>query len=285
LRAVGTDKRERQKANRTARLEAEKKALARQRQTQRMMMFAVLGLFVVGVLYLISRSGGQNEFEPAAITTTTADPNTTVAETSPPLDLPEILPPAAGASLTGPTECPAADGSAERTTSFAEAPPMCIDLAKTYTAEVETTKGNFIIELDAETAPQTVNNFVVLARYHYYDDVPFHRIIPGFVVQGGDALGQPSLGAGNPGYRFDDELPEAAYQIGSVAMANSGPNTNGSQFFVVTGDSATQLPLSYSNFGFVSEGFDVAAAIEGVGTAEGNPLEDVRIVSVTITES
>ncbi len=284
-RAVGTDKRERQKANRAARLEAEQKAIARQRQTQRFGLFAVIGLFVLGVLWLISQSGGQNEFEPASIPTTIADADATVPETSPPLDLPEIAAPAAGAEITGPTECPAVDGSSERTTAFAEAPPMCIDPTKSYTAAVETTKGTFTIDLNAEGAPETVNNFVVLARYHYYDDVPFHRIIPGFVIQGGDAVGQPQLGAGNPGYQIDDELPETAYEIGSVAMANSGPNTNGSQFFVVTGNDATQLPLAYSNFGFVSDGLDVATAIEAIGTAQGNPQEDVRIISVTITES
>ena len=242
----------------------------------------MIGAFVVGALYLISRSGGSDEFEPAAITTTI--PPETVSTTAGP-ELPEILPPAPGAAITGPTECPAADGSSERTTSFAEAPPMCIDATKTYTAEIETTKGTFTIALNAADAPNTVNNFVVLARYHYYDDVPFHRIIPGFVVQGGDAIGQPSLGAGNPGYQFEDELPESAYEIGSVAMANSGANTNGSQFFIVTGDSATELPLSYSRFGSVAEGLDVALGIEALGTASGAPTEDVRIVSVTINES
>lgn len=259
--------------------------LVRQRTTQRFMMIGVAVAFVVGALYLISRSGSQSEFEPAAIPTTTADPNTTAAETTIPPEFPEILPPEPGATIDGATECPAADGSSERTTSFSEAPPMCIDPTKSYAAEVETTKGSFIIDLNAAGAPQTVNNFVVLARYHYYDDVPFHRIIPGFVVQGGDAVGQPRLGTGNPGYRIEDELPETPYEIGSVAMANSGPDTSGSQFFVVTGDSATDLPLSYSNFGFVSEGIDVAAAIEAVGTAEGTPTEDVRIISITITES
>ena len=282
---MGTEKRERQKANRSARLEAEHKSLERQKLTQRLMLFGVIGAFVLGVLYLVSQSGGSNEFDPASTTpTTAADPAETVV-TEPPVDLPAILAPEPGASIEGATECPAADGSSERTTSFAEAPPMCIDPAKSYTAEIETTKGTFTIDLNAAGAPDTVNNFVVLARYHYYDDVPFHRIIPGFVVQGGDAVGGPSLGAGNPGYQFDDELPETAYEIGSVAMANSGPDTNGSQFFVVTGDSATTLPLAYSNFGFVSDGLDVALGIESVGTASGAPTEDVRIVSVTITES
>jgi cyclophilin family peptidyl-prolyl cis-trans isomerase len=285
LHAVGTEKRERQKANRSARLEAEQKSLERQKLTQRLMLFGVIGAFVVGVLYLVSQTGSANEFDPAAVTPTTVDPTAETAVTEPQVELPTILAPEPGGAIEGATECPAVDGSSERTTSFAEAPPICIDQAKSYTAEIETTKGTFTIDLNAAGAPDTVNNFVVLARYHYYDDVPFHRIIPGFVVQGGDAVGGPNLGAGNPGYQFNDELPETAYEIGSVAMANSGPDTNGSQFFVVTGDSATTLPLAYSSFGFVSEGLDVALGIESVGTASGAPTEDVRIISVTITES
>ncbi len=230
---MGTEKRERQKANRSARLEAEHKSLERQKLTQRLMLFGVIGAFVLGVLYLVSQSGGSNEFDPASTTpTTAADPAETVVTETAGRPASNPRPPSQEHRSKAQRSAPAADGSSERTTSFAEAPPMCIDPAKSYTAEIETTKGTFTIDLNAAGAPDTVNNFVVLARYHYYDDVPFHRIIPGFVVQGGDAVGGPSLGAGNPGYQFDDELPETAYEIGSVAMANSGPDTNGSQFFV-----------------------------------------------------
>ncbi|HET7720168.1 MAG TPA: peptidylprolyl isomerase, partial [Acidimicrobiales bacterium] len=123
-----------------------------------------------------------------------------------------------------PTECPAADGSSPKTTKFSGPPPMCIDPSKRYTATMVTNKGTMTIELDPVAAPKTVNNFVVLARYHYYDDVTFHRIIPGFVIQGGDPQG---TGMGGPGYRFEDELPRPGrYEIGSLAMANAGPNTN-----------------------------------------------------------
>ncbi|NNC40847.1 MAG: peptidylprolyl isomerase [Acidimicrobiia bacterium] len=170
------------------------------------------------------------------------------------------------------------------------APPLCIDTSKTYTAEISTTKGDYTIELDADVAPNTVNNFVVLARYHYYDGVPFHRIVPGFVIQGGDAVG-PSPGIGNPGYQFDDELPPALadadsfYQNGSVAMANSGVNTNGSQFFVVTGENGENLPPQYSRFGQVVDGMDVVMEIESVGSPSGSPTEEVIITGITITES
>ncbi|MDQ3575624.1 MAG: peptidylprolyl isomerase, partial [Actinomycetota bacterium] len=128
-----------------------------------------------------------------------------------------------------PSDCPAADGSSPKRQRFDAPPPMCIDPDASYTAEMVTTKGTMTIALDALAAPRTVNNFVVLARYHYYDGVSFHRIIPGFMAQGGDPEGS---GRGGPGYRFEDELPRPGrYEIGSLAMANAGPNTNGSQFF------------------------------------------------------
>jgi len=130
----------------------------------------------------------------------------------------------------------------------------------------------------------------VLARYKFYEGIPFHRAVPGFVIQGGDPLAN---GTGGPGYRFDDELPPpAAYKIGSVAMANSGPNTNGSQFFVVTGDAGTALQPNFSLFGTVTEGMDIVKSIEAVGTPEtaidpngGRPTQQVTISSVLIKES
>lgn len=182
------------------------------------------------------------------------------------------------------TPCPPADGSAERVTKFSEAPPMCIDPLKTYTAVLDTTLGSMTIALDAANAPKTVNNFVVLARYRYYEGVIFHRIINTFMCQGGDPDG---TGRGGPGYKFEDELPAPnTYKIGSVAMANAGPNTNGSQFFLVSGPSGVGLPPQYSLFGQITEGLDVLETMQNVPTARGDrPLEDVVINSVTITES
>ncbi|HET9691910.1 MAG TPA: peptidylprolyl isomerase, partial [Acidimicrobiales bacterium] len=154
---------------------------------------------------------------------------------------------------------------------------------KRYTATMETTKGTITIALDAAAAPKTVNNFVFLARYHYFDGIVFHRIIPGFVLQGGDPEGS---GRGGPGYRFEDELPKPGrYEIGSLAMANAGPNTNGSQFFVISGPSGVRLPPQYSLFGQVIDGLDVVAAIDAIGTSSGSPKETVVIVSVTVTEA
>jgi cyclophilin family peptidyl-prolyl cis-trans isomerase len=139
------------------------------------------------------------------------------------------------------------------------------------------------IELDAANAPITVNNFVFLARWHYYDGIIFHRIIPGFVCQGGDPEGS---GRGGPGYKFQDEPVTTPYELGSLAMANAGPNTNGSQFFLISGPSGVRLPPQYNHFGKVVDGLDIVDRMEKVATGSGDrPKEDVVINSVTITES
>ena len=178
--------------------------------------------------------------------------------------------------------CPAPDGSSPKTQRFDGPPPMCIDPARRYSAKVATTKGTIVISLDPLAAPKTVNNFVFLARYHFFDGVVFHRVIPGFVLQGGDPTGTVT---GGPGYRFEDELPKPGrYELGSLAMANAGPNTNGSQFFVISGPSGSRLPPQYSLFGKVVNGMDVVSAIDATGTPSGKPKERVVIESVTITE-
>ncbi len=232
--------------------------------------------------------GALQVFDDGADDTVDSTTGTTIVPTTVASGTPVSLPtPAQGASVTGETTCPAVDGSSARTTSFAQPPPSCLVAGKTYVADVQTSKGLVTIALDAVAAPRTVNNFVVLARYHYFDTLPFHRIIPGFVVQGGSP---DATGSGSPGYTFADELPEAgAYKLGTVAMANSGSNTNGSQFFIVVGDGASLAP-SYSIFGNVTAGMDVVQAIAAVGTPAtspnaGAPTEVVTIQSVTIKES
>ncbi len=178
---------------------------------------------------------------------------------------------------------PAADGSSPQQRKFDEEPPMLIDTNKRYVATMVTSHGTMVIALDPLAAPRTVNSFVFLARYHYYEGVVFHRIIPGFVLQGGDPTGR---GTGGPGYQFADELPAAGrYELGSLAMANAGPNTNGSQFFVISGPDGMRLPPSYSLFGKVVSGLDVVATIDAIGTSSGKPKETVTIESVTITEA
>jgi cyclophilin family peptidyl-prolyl cis-trans isomerase len=177
---------------------------------------------------------------------------------------------------------PNADGSSEKRQSFPSQPPMIIDVAKTYEATMVTDKGTLEILLDPLAAPVTVNNFVFLARWHYFDGIIFHRVIPGFVLQGGDPTG---TGTGGPGYRFNDELPKPGrYELGSLAMANAGPNTNGSQFFVISGPDGMRLPPLYSLFGKVVSGLDVVQTINDLGSGSGRPTEVVTIQSVTITE-
>jgi cyclophilin family peptidyl-prolyl cis-trans isomerase len=177
---------------------------------------------------------------------------------------------------------PAADGSSPKTQQFSDVPEMGIDPAKRYTATMETSMGTIVIALDPIKAPKTVNNFVFLAGYHYYEGVIFHRIIKGFVCQGGDPTG---TGRGGPGYRFEDELPKAGqYEIGSLAMANAGPNTNGSQFFIISGADGARLPPNYALFGKVVKGLDIVEAMQTTPTGPGDrPLEDVVIQSVTVT--
>ena len=177
---------------------------------------------------------------------------------------------------------PPLDGSAPKKQKFDAAPEMGIDPSKRYTATMETSMGTLVIALDPIAAPITVNNFVFLAAQHYYDGVIFHRIIQGFVCQGGDPDGN---GRGGPGYKFVDELPKAGkYQIGSLAMANAGPNTNGSQFFLISGPSGVGLPPAYSLFGQVVKGLDIVEMMQNVPTGPGDrPKDDVVIRSVSIT--
>ena len=151
-----------------------------------------------------------------------------------------------------------------------------------YTATLETSCGPIVLELDAVNAPLTTNNFVELSRAGFYDGLTFHRSVPGFVIQGGDPAGN---GTGGPGYSFEDELPDDGYTLGDLAMANAGPDTNGSQFFIVTGD-ASALPNGFSKFGSVTEGLEVAAAIESLGDPATQQLvTPVYVYSVTIDES
>jgi len=180
------------------------------------------------------------------------------------------------------TPFPPFDGSAPKVQQFSEPPELGIDPDKRYTATMSTSMGELVIALDPIRAPKTVNNFVFLALHKYYEGVIFHRIINGFVCQGGDPTG---TGRGGPGYRFEDELPKPGqYEIGSVAMANAGPNTNGSQFFLISGPSGAGLPPQYSLFGKIVKGLDVLDAMQKVPTGAGDrPKDDVVIESVTIS--
>ena len=167
---------------------------------------------------------------------------------------------------------------------YSSAPQMQIDGSKSYAAVIETDHGTVVIDLYPSEAPKTVNSFVFLAREGFFDGLTFHRIIPGFVIQGGDPIG---TGSGGPGYEFEDELDnDLRYESGTLAMANAGPNTNGSQFFIVTGSQGERLPKNYSIFGKVRDGMDAVKAIESVPTGAGDrPKDPVVIQSVRIEES
>ena len=170
--------------------------------------------------------------------------------------------------------------------TYSAPPPMTIDQNKTYTATMKTNYGDIVIQLFPKEAPVTVNNFVFLARAGYYDGIKFHRVIKGFMIQGGDPTG---TGAGGPGYRFQDELPTTRnYTKGIIAMANAGPNTNGSQFFIMLAD--YPLQKNYSIFGqTTSETQSVVDKIGNIPVDNPNsqsprPTVDVHINSVTIAE-
>ncbi len=178
---------------------------------------------------------------------------------------------------------PKLDGSSPRYTKFSSAPPFCINTHDVYLAKVRTTAGTMTFELLPKYAPVTVNSFVFLAGYHFFDGIVFHRVIPGFVDQTGDPTG---TGTGGPGYEFKDELPKStkAYDAGALAMANSGANTNGSQFFVTVGNGGQGLgKAAYSEFGQVTSGLAVADKINAGGAASGTPTTLYRIKSISIT--
>jgi len=157
-----------------------------------------------------------------------------------------------------------------------------IDTNKKYTAEVDTSKGKIKIRLFAKEAPKTVTNFVYLSKLNFYDGLIFHRVIPDFMIQGGDPLG---TGTGGPSYKFEDEQSGKPLVQGSLAMANAGPNTNGSQFFIVTAKETPWLNGKHTNFGEVVEGMDVVMQISQVARdRQDRPVEKVVINSVTIIE-
>jgi len=268
-----TDKRERQRAGRESRRQAAREAQRKAARRRQVISIIVLLAIVVGIGLAISATGTDDTADVAAGSTSTtvegddADPDAKPADLGP----------------EGATPCPPAEGAPEPVKKFDGRPKMCLKDGASYTADVETDAGTFTIEFLKDKAPQTVNSFVFLARYGAYENVPFHRVIPEFVVQGGDV--ESGSGAGGPGYTFGDELPKAGeYEVGSVAMANSGPNTNGSQFFVVTGEQGAALPPSYSLFGKVTAGLDVVKKIEADGSPSGTPTVVHKIVKVTINE-
>lgn len=280
---MGTEKRERQKANRQARLAVEQKTAKRKNTTRRSITIAVVAVVLVGLSILIFKPFSKS----SASTTTTTVPSGSTTTTAPA--------PTGGSgnkspsAITTSADCPSNLSTTLNKPSYSSYPPMTIDATKTYTATITTDVGPITVQLDPAAAPKAVNSFVFLANQHWFDCIVFHRVIQGFVDQTGDPTG---TGTGGPGYQFADELPAKAspqYPIGSLAMANSGPNTNGSQFFFVAGAAGSQLPPSYTLFGKVTAGEDVVAKINADGApasdSAGKPAVEHRMVKVTVAQS
>lgn len=297
---MGSEKRQRQRENRMRAIAEAERVKKRSTTGRKVLRVVLIVAAVLIALWLWSTfSGGDDEGSDDAPVATEAPP-VTVFETDEPSD---EAPPATDAAAEpdaeaeaddapvetaapDPTSCPAPDGSDGPRNQFDAPPPICIDADTMYAAAFDTNMGRFTMVLDPTLDLDSVNNFVVLARWGAFDGTLFHRIISDFVIQGGDV--QIDFGRGGPGYQFTGAFPpEEWYRVGSVAMANRGnPATNGSQFFVITGPDGAGLPPLYSPLGHVVEGMDVVMEIEGVETGAGDvPVQDVVVKGVTVTEA
>ena len=229
---------------------------------------------------------------PAIIAVLFGISNFVVNDSNEPIELvastvPETVATLPGATITGETPCPKTDGSEKRTTVFAKAPTMCIDAAKAYTATFDTSEGTVVVALDTKNTPNTVNNFITLSRYKYYDtSYIFRTDVSLDIIQGGGATNSDS-----PGYNIKDEGTGFAYKTGDLVMArSSAADSGGGQFFFVTGPKASVLDSqgTYVTFGQITKGLEVVQAIQALNAGEGDlggaPSRPVKINSVIITE-
>lgn len=254
-------KRQRQKDQRRQKIEEEMRSYRAKRRRRMTINLAVVGVVLAGVMGLVSLQREQKD--------------------SPKEDASK--------------RCTSHSTGAEGTAAL-KAPSLDIDKSKTYKASIETSEGTVVVELADDTSPCTVNSFIFLARQGFYDGLTFHRVVPGFAVQGGDPKGD---GSGGPGYQVVEAPPaDTKYSKGIVAMAKTQadpPGASGSQFFIVPGDGAASLngtqaqPAQYALLGKVTSGFDVLTKIEQIPRGEGpdaeKPSSPIRIIKVTITES
>jgi cyclophilin family peptidyl-prolyl cis-trans isomerase len=284
---MATSKRERQKAARREKLEREHRYEKRRKNMRRGVIVGVIAVVVVGSGALLFTGGKPKAKAAATTTTTTTTSPTTTTTTAKPAGY-AITQAQANAKAVA-AGCPASTSTQVNTKTWAKAPAMTINTAKTYYAHFTTTAGNFVVKLDAKTAPITTNNFVFLADQGYYKCVIFHRVISGFMIQGGDPTG---TGSGGPGYTIADEYPKAGtpdYPLYSIAMANTGSaHSGGSQFFIVTGPAGESLPNSYSLFGQVVSGVKAVNTIQNAGSTSSTgvpPAITHRILNITISES
>ena len=235
-------------------------------------LIAVLVVLLVGVVSVsltLDRVAGRNSAAGLPTPEATATPRPTPAPSPTPTPVPQLAFADCGAVHFGaalPPVNPPADPH-----TYSAAPPLTIDSTKLYLATITTARGTIALCLQPALAPNTVNNFITLARNHFYDGLTFHRVVTQqiFIIQGGDPTGS---GSGGPGYKFNDEPVRQSYVSGALAMANSGPNTNGSQFFICTGDDSAQFQPLYNLFGKVQSGLDVAQKI-----VQGDKMTSVSV--------
>jgi cyclophilin family peptidyl-prolyl cis-trans isomerase len=266
---VGTDKRARQKANRDR---ARQERIRKQKMTKVRKRGVILGVGIPAIvlaLFLISRLATGDDA--TVISATTAPPVSNSAGV-----------------VEGETECPKADGTQEKVASFASPMKKCIDESKSYSATFDTTEGEIVVELNTASVPGTVNNFVALSRYKYYDGSTIFRTDPSIdIIQGGG-----KTNTDNPGYSIPDEGGPFTYFEGDLVMARgSEPNSGGGQFFFVTGPKASLLDSqgTYVTFGKITKGLDIAKAIMALHKADdsglgGAPSRTVTVNSVSISE-
>lgn len=283
-----SDKRARKRAARQARQAALERRQQRRAAVRRTAIVVVVAAVAAAIYFGVAGGKSKNA---ASHSTTTTNVAGSVTATSVP-DSTTTTVSLAGDTTAANCPNPFTATTALKKPTFSSPPPMIIDPAKTYTATVRTDLGTFTISLDAKDSPNTVNSFVYLAENHYYDCVVFHRVIQGFVVQGGDPTG---TGSGGVGYKVQGELPKSgSYPLYSVAMAktSSDPNgTVGSQFYVVSGSQGTSLPAQYAYLGQVTGGTSVIQKIDADGAPSNDPTgtgkPDVlhRMISVTISSS
>jgi len=219
---------------------------------------STIGFMVIVSVFLVALLGSGIFYLTRGATTGSTNPiistSTTAATPSPCLEL--------VSKLTDTSSAPSVVTFNNTSHTYTQAPPVTIDTKKVYCAGINTNRGLIVLELDPQLAPKTVNNFVFLAQHHFYDGLIFHRVVPNFIIQTGDPKGN---GTGGPGYKFNDEPVKGDYTAGTVAMANAGPNTNGSQFFTCTADDTKVIEKLYNLFGHVVKGLDVAQRIQGPG--------------------
>jgi cyclophilin family peptidyl-prolyl cis-trans isomerase len=278
---VGTEKRERQKQNRQQRLTELAQQQKRTKTKRRALQFGIgIPALVLALFLVVNVFSDDNDN--AIVDSVPADTSPGVTQST--LNVTTVP----GIPVTGDTPCPKTDGSQERSTLFEKAPTLCIDPAKTYTATFETSEGKIVVALDTEKTPETVNNFVVLSRYKYYDNTLIFRTDPSIdIIQGGGFTNSDT-----PGYTIEDEADGFTYTEGDLAMARtSEPNSAGGQWFFVAGPKASALDSqgTYVNFGKVTEGLDVVKKILALNMVEAGggdiPSRTVVVTSVTITES